>query len=103
MTDLSCFDDKELQEELNRRAIIRRREMVEARVEKNKLFIEHKDVILKFLSHSRTSCNDENTANGYENSQGTYKCNRCAFLLFGPLDTDEIDIDMHITMKKDLT
>ena len=103
MTDLSKIDDKDLQAELERRAFIRRQEKVEARVERNKLFLEHKDVILKFLAHSRTSCNDENLSNGYENSQGTYRCNRCAFLLFRNVDVDEIDIDLHITMKKDLT
>lgn len=84
MSDLKKYSDKDLQAELARRA----KEAEEAR---ERAHAAHADAVAKTLtkefvdalmpSHQRTSCSDDNRANGfYTGSDRMPRCDRCALL-----------------------
>lgn len=46
----------------------------------NNMSEEEKRVVLSFMSHDRTSCDDNHIANGYSSSDNSWRCRKCMFM-----------------------
>lgn len=59
---------------------------------------EHKDVILKFMDHDRTSCSDEDPCNGIFDPAHTYRCRKCALMeiLENPDYYQDYKVDLNV-------
>lgn len=83
---------KEIEEE-------RRLEKISENQKKIQYMRDNKDVILKLIPHSRTTCSDTNPCNGYCREDGYARCNKCFLIeiLEGYYDEFEVSFDLSIS------
>ena len=92
------LSDEELLQEVSRRKQELENEWKKRRLEKVKLFVEHKEVLLKLLTHDRTSCqNHDNDC--YHREHGGAECNKCCLEGLHESD-DNIDINLSLSLTK---
>jgi len=88
---------KEQQQEIYDEEIRQRKDIAKVKVDKLR---EHKDLILSFMEHNRTSCSDTNVCNGYGSASYGARCNKCHLIeiLNNEWSDDwEVSIDVTIT------
>ena len=96
ITKLTELTDQELNAELERRKQVKKEEEARQRIEKIKLVLEHKDVLMKLMTHARTSCKTSNNAY-YHPYHGAAGCNLCCLEALHESDDDiEIAIDIRL-------
>lgn len=97
--DLNRFTDQDLKAELQRREEARKIDEAQARRARIQLLVEHRDVLLKFVPHSRTSCSDEDPNNGLGSADYGARCERCALLTLCEGDHYHYDVQfgLHVT------
>lgn len=71
---------EELKAEIQRREAEKLAAELLVRNKKNATIFEHRAVLLSLMEHSRTSCSDSDPANGFMNSDGHYRCAKCALM-----------------------
>lgn len=86
---------KEIADEMKRReATIKENERL-ARLSYVKFVLEHRDVLLAFMSHSRGSCSTG--YNNYYNANGSAQCNFCCLEDLNEWDDDiEVIVDVEL-------
>lgn len=92
---LKQFTDQDLQAELERREETRKALEVQERQDRFRLLVQHRDVLLKFVPHGRTSCSDEDPCNGLGSADYGPRCARCALLT---LNYDYLHHDVQVTL-----
>lgn len=97
MTNLAQFTNAELTAELERRAEEQRLIDLELRRREFRKLIQHREALLDLISHSRTSCSDERTINGFGSADSGARCARCALLELDELDADLYDVKLELT------
>lgn len=97
--DLNQFTDQDLKDELQRREVARKSQEEMDREARFRLLVEHRDVLLKFVPHSRTSCSDEDPNNGLGSADYGARCERCALLTLDMTDyiSHDVQFGLHVT------
>lgn len=109
MNDLEQISDDDirvqianLHQEKNRRTRLIELEQKKIVVAKNKAIFALKDQLLEVIEHNRTSCADDNIANGkYSHSSGGHRCIRCALLEIDEHDLGDVSLDLSLTINYD--
>ena len=97
--DLKKFTDQDLQAELQRREAARKNLEMEQRQDRFRLLVQHRDVLLKFVPHGRTSCSDENPCNGLGTAGYGARCDRCALLQLNEYDCVSYDVQVGLHVR----
>ncbi len=99
--DLSSISDKELRQELQCRETQRKEVERQQRKKMTELVIEHREVLKKFMTHGRSSCEGglSHRNQRYHPNHGGAECNLCCLedLYKGE---DDIEIMVSITLHK---
>ena len=96
----SELTDAELRAELKRRADIVEQGKLQERKEQVAKVLEHRDVLLKFMKHSKTTCSVGYRNVLYDERYGTAYCNKCALEALNEWDVDvEINTGVQMTRK----
>jgi len=97
MEILKSASTAELKAELERREL-----EAAARLKKNQLVFERRDVLLSLMQHGRTSCSDENPVNGSldpGNGRTAPRCYKCALLNLSEFELDDVELDVTVTVR----
>lgn len=73
-----------------------------ARIEKNTLFLNHRDVLLQLMEHSRTSCSDANPINGNLNpgsGRTAPRCYKCALINLSEFDVAYVEMYLGFSIR----
>jgi hypothetical protein len=96
--DLTKVTDKELQDELKRRAEEARQARLAERQQRLDLVLKHRDTLLELVPHSRTSCSDQDVSNGLYSAEYGPRCTRCGLLELDDLkDNFDVTVEVRIT------
>jgi hypothetical protein len=97
--DLNRFTDQDLKAELQRREDDRKISETAARRFRFQLLVKHRDVLLEFVPHSRTSCSDADPCNGLGSADYGARCERCALLTLDEHDylSHDVMVGLHVT------
>lgn len=92
----------DLKAELERREAAVAEAALNARIEKNTLFLNHRDVLLQLMEHSRTSCSDANPINGNLNpgsGRTAPRCYKCALINLSEFDVAYVEMDLGFSVR----
>ena len=96
MDKLKNLSTADLKAELERREQETAEAALAASLRKNQAVFAHKDVLLSLMTHSRTSCSDENPSNG--SLDPAPRCYKCALLNLSEFELDEVELDVTVTV-----
>lgn len=97
--ELNKFTDQDLKAELQRREEARKALEVQERQDRFRLLVQHRDVLLKFVPHGRTSCSDEDPCNGPGTAGYGARCDRCALLQLNEYDCESYDVQVGLHVR----
>lgn len=100
MTNLESFSDQDLQAELARRQEQRAKALQDERQRRFELLVKHRDVMLEFIPHGRTSCTDKEPINGLGSSNHGARCLRCALLEVDVGDCLSYDFSLELNFRR---
>lgn len=107
--DISKLSRKELdnlqslienqKQKLHEEELQKRREAVAAKIVELR---KHKDALLSLVSHSRTSCSDENPCNGYGTADYGARCMKCHLIkiLNDEWNDEMFDVEFEVRITK---
>lgn len=98
--DLAKVSDKELQDELKRRTEEARQTRRAERQQRLDWVLKNFNALLELVPHSRTSCSDDNIANGLHSAEYGPRCSRCGLLELRHWDADQFDVTVEINIAK---
>ena len=107
MSDLTKLSSTELQARLTELNVeLKRREDEAAevahqlRIARNGRILKNKGVLLDLLEHGRSSCSDENPANGYMTRDYPHpRCNKCALIELNEWNLGDVEIELNCNIK----
>jgi hypothetical protein len=97
--DLNRFTDQDLKAELQRREDDRKISETAARRHRFQMLMKHRDVLLEFVPHGRTSCSDQDIRNGLGSAEYGARCTRCALLELNEHDYFSYDAELSLTFR----
>jgi hypothetical protein len=96
--DFSKISDEELNNEFFRRKNEKRLKKIDERAKRIRLLNENRSTLLKFISHSRTSCSDMEPNNGLHSSDHGPRCIRCGLMEITEYDAEFFDFNINISI-----
>lgn len=78
---LKDIPDDQLDAEIERRKLEKRRMAEEQREEEAQNLLDNVDAILLFMTHNRSSCSDDDPCNSSDRA-GRCRCNKCEVMMF---------------------
>ncbi len=98
--ELNQLSDELLAAELERRKQAREAQKRADRKAKVTLVLEHRDTLVKLMTHSRRSCVEGRSVNSsYHPEHGCAECNLCALLDLDEWEED-VQIDVSISLSR---
>ena len=100
--NLKNMSTADLKAELERREAAASEAALNARIEKNMLFLSRRAVLLQLMEHGRTSCSDENPINGNLNpgsGRTAPRCYKCALINLTVFDVEHVEMDLGFSIR----